>query len=121
MKADLAMQSGQAYSIATGKLPFPPTALTEAVRFLRACLAHSAKVTAEQVLTNQTLPSISSYLYQVIEASKLCSVMIPEPWYKVFPYRSFGGTDNLLISYVDFWVMGNTLLRSLCQKFYCLH
>ena len=74
-QAYLAMQSGQAYSIATGKLPFPPAALTEAVRFLRACLAHSAKVTEEQVLTNQTLPRISSYLYQVVETGRLVYVL----------------------------------------------
>lgn len=74
-QANLAMQSGQAYSIATGKLPFPPSALTEAVRFLRACLAHSAEVTEEQALTNQTLPRISSYLYQVVETGRLVCVV----------------------------------------------
>ena len=62
--------SGQVYSIATGKLPFPPLALTEAVKFLRACLTHSSKVTEEQVLTGQTLPSIASFLAQVMETGE---------------------------------------------------
>ena len=67
IQSTLALESGQAYSIATGKLPFSPPTLSEAVKFLQACLADSAKVTREQVLTNQMLPSISSYLERVVE------------------------------------------------------
>ena len=70
LQANLALTSGQSYSIASGKLPFPPLALVEAVKFLRACLANSAGVTKEQVLTNQTLPTISTFLTQVVETGE---------------------------------------------------
>ena len=84
MQASLALASGQSYSVASGKLPFPPPALMEAVRFLRACLANSARVTEEQVLTNQTLPAISTYLTQVVETGKYKNTFYTIWWVTFF-------------------------------------
>ena len=75
LQASLALASDQSYSVASGKLPFPPPALVEAVRFLQGCLGNSAGVTVEQMLTNQTLPAISTYLTQVVKTGKSKEVM----------------------------------------------
>ena len=71
LQASLALGSGQSYSVASGKLPFPPPALMEAVQFLRACLASSARVSEEQILTNQMLPAISTFLTQIVETGTI--------------------------------------------------
>lgn len=64
-RASLSLQSGGGHTTAAGTLPFPPPVLAEGLRFMRACLSHSAGVTEEQKLTNRTLGPITTYLAQL--------------------------------------------------------
>ena len=65
LQASLSLQSGGGHTTAAGTLPFPPPVLAEGLRFMRACLSHSAEVTEEQKLTNRTLGPITTYLAQL--------------------------------------------------------
>ena len=58
------------YSTTTGKLPFPPPVLSEALKFLSLCLSHSAGVTSHQTLEGTSLPVIASYIARVLETSE---------------------------------------------------
>ena len=66
--------SGQVYITAVGKLPFHPHMLTEGLRFLGACLSHSAGVTTQQALLATSLPVIANYIANTAKSSELAQL-----------------------------------------------
>lgn len=75
-QATLAESSGQHYTTDVGSLPFPPPMLTEGLKFVRQCLMWSADVTAEQMITSQTLKPITTYLNQRDVCGKYCGYIL---------------------------------------------
>lgn len=65
LQAKLTLESDGGYSTAAGKLPFPPSALSEGLRFLQLCLIESAGVSEEDKLNHQMLVRIREYLLRI--------------------------------------------------------